>query len=206
MGKPSRIEHIYADIKHVLMTQSMRPGQRVDVEALAKHYGVSPIPIRMLMQRLVGEGILEIAPHEGYILPWITEQRLSDMLHLSQQILASTLANAIMPPPMEEEITPPPAASGNLIADTENLFVSVAALDGNQEWQRIMRNLNDRLRPVRLLNKSKLIDRAVELETMREAWQRGDLQSLNKHIWAYHARRLDLVPRLVALAYTDTAS
>jgi len=205
MGRPSRIEQIYADIKQALMTQGLRPGHRVDVEALAIHYGVSTIPIRMLMQRLVGEGILEAEPQEGYVLPWMNEAKLGDLLRWNQQILLSTLEAAMS---AEETAASLPALTqtdGSLVAETETLFLAIADLEHNQETQRAVRNVNDRLRPIRLRSKGRLLDRDAELGVLKTAWTESDLPLLHKSVWQYHRRRLDLLPHLVALAYSDMA-
>ena len=200
MVKPLRIEQIYAEIKQTLDSHHMRPGQRVDVEALAAHFGVSKIPIRMLMRQLVGEGVLEVAPHEGYIIPWMNEQRLANLYRTNRHMLLSAIQTSIGSGPARP-VSLPAMVSEDLIDHTEAIFLSIAGLDQNAETVRIVRNLNDRLRAARVVETA--VDVAHELAELRAAWDKDDLNALEDLIHAYHGHRMVHVSKTVSLLYAN---
>ena len=205
MTKASRIEHIYQDIKQVLLKMPMRPGQRIDVEALAAHYGVSNVPIRMLMNRLVGEAILEVVPHEGYAIPPATAQQVRDLHKWNQNTLLLALEE-LFDTETTPDMPPVPIGDDDVVRDTERLFSAIADLSDNRESGRTVRNLNDRLRSIRQINLTDLIDAPKELSVLAKAWAQKDLFGLHKLIWQYHRRRLDLLPEILMRAYSRPRS
>ena len=202
MGKPSRIEGIYSDLKAVLFSGPVRPSQRIDVDALAAHYHVSTMPIRLLLNRMVGEGVLDVVPHEGYVIPSATERRIRDVHRWNQQILMLALETAMDddPPVAFPDLT---LDSDDVVATTEALFLAIAGFSNTGETRPAISNVNDRLRPIRRLDTGDLIDVTAEIEAFREAWQTQDLHTLHRLVWQYHDRRLALVPHFVALAYSQ---
>jgi DNA-binding GntR family transcriptional regulator len=202
MGKPSRIERIYSDLKEVLFSGPVRPSQRIDVDALAEHYHVSTMPIRLLLNRMVGAGVLEVVPHEGYVIPGATERRIRDVHRWNQKILMLALETA-MDDDVPAEFPELSLDAEDVVAETEALFLAIADFSDTGETRRAISNVNDRLRPIRRLDTGDLIDVASEIKAFREAWQSRDLHTLHRLVWQYHDRRLALVPHFVALAYSQ---
>jgi len=58
---------------------------------------------------------------------------------------------------------------------------------------------NDRLAPVRWIGLGLVDDAADELSALIRDWQQGDEQALRSGLDAYHERRVQLVPHIVAL-------
>jgi DNA-binding transcriptional regulator YhcF (GntR family) len=204
MGRPSRSEQIYSDFKARVLDTVNRPGQRVDVEALAHHYGLSTQPVRLLLNRLVGENILEVHPHEGYVVPSPTERRIRHVHLWNNQVLMLALEMAMdeLPAgPFPELILD----QTEIVTSTEALFEAIADLSDNDESRRAVRNMNARLRPIRRLDASAFIDTAGELAAFDAAWKEADIAVLHRLVWQYHHRRLDLIPQIMMLAYEAAA-
>lgn len=55
-------------------------------EALASELGVSRTPVREAFLRLEAEGILELVPHKGAMVPAITERDVSEVMEVRQML------------------------------------------------------------------------------------------------------------------------
>lgn len=201
--KASRIEQVYSGIKQEILAGLLVPGQRADVADMAFRYNVSKTPIRMVLNRLVGEDILQTTPHEGFYMPRVTEQRLRDLHGWTEQILLLSLQMAFSD---ETAITTLPSTAfdhEDVVAGTEQLFGAIAGLCGNAEYRRAIHSTNDRLRPIRMLPDFSIPERQTELGELTGAWDRNDIQALRQLILDYHKRRLNIMPKIVALAYRE---
>jgi DNA-binding GntR family transcriptional regulator len=201
--KASRIEQVYSGIKQEILAGLLLPGQRADVADMAYRYNVSKTPIRMVLNRLVGEDILQTTPHEGFYMPRVTEQRLRDLHGWTEQILLLSLQTAF-----PEDITQTTLPSltfdhEDVVAGTEQLFGAIAGLGGNGEHRRAISSTNDRLRPIRRLPDFSVREREAEFRDLTDAWSRSDVGPLRGLVRAYHRRRLEIIPKIVSLAYRE---
>lgn len=202
MGKPSRIENIFGDLRHHLLAAPASPGQRIDVEALALRYGVSTMPIRLLLNRMIGERLIEVTPHEGYIIPAAKERRVRDVHKWNKMILMLAIETAMDDGP-NPEFPDLDLDQSDIVAATEALFLAIADFSDTAETRYAVSNVNDRLRPLRQLDTGDLIDLPAEMAEFKAAWQAHDLGSLRDLVKQYHHRRLALVPNFIALAYSQ---
>ena len=200
MGKPSRIEHIYSHLRPHLLSAPLQPGQRIDIEALALRYGVSTMPIRLLLNRMIGERVVDITPHEGYIIPAAKERRVRDVHKWNKMILMLAIETAMDDGP-DPEFPELDLDQPDIVAATEALFLAIADFSDTGETRYAVSNVNDRLRPIRQLDTGDLIDLPAEMAQFKAAWQAHDLGSLRDLVKQYHHRRLALVPNFIALAY-----
>lgn len=201
--KASRIEQVYSGIKQEILAGLLVPGQRVDVADMAFRYNVSKTPVRMVLNRLVGEDILQTTPHEGFYMPRVTEQRLRDLHGWTEQILLLSLQMAF---PEETATTTLPSMRfdhEDVVAGTEQLFGAIAGLGGNGEHRRAISSTNDRLRPIRMLPDFSIPEREAEFRDMADAWNRNHVGPLRGLLRAYHRRRLEIIPKIVSLAYRE---
>jgi DNA-binding GntR family transcriptional regulator len=203
--KASRIEQVYAGIKQEILAGLLLPGQRADVADMASRYNVSKIPIRMVLNRLVGEDILQTTPHEGFYMPRVSEQRLRDLHGWTQQVLLLSLQMAFSEPPPASSLPSINFDHDDTVTGIEQLFAAIAGIGGNGEYRRAINSTNDRLRPIRRLPDFSVSDRSTEFRALTDAWVQSDLSALQELVLAYHERRLAIIPRIVALAYSDPA-
>ncbi|ESQ84214.1 hypothetical protein AEAC466_10745 [Asticcacaulis sp. AC466] len=202
MGKPSRIENIFGDLRQHLLAAPAHPGQRIDIEALADRYGVSTMPIRLLLNRMIGERVVEVTPHEGYIIPAAKERRIRDVHKWNKMILMLAIETAMDDGP-DPDFPELDLDQADIVAATEALFLAIADFSDTGETRYAVSNVNDRLRPIRQLDTGDLIDLPAEMAEFKAAWEAHDLNSLRDLVKQYHHRRLALVPNFIAIAYSQ---
>jgi DNA-binding GntR family transcriptional regulator len=200
MGKPSRSERIYDDLRQDVVAGQVRPGQKIDVEFLAAKYGFSTLPMRLLVNRMIGERVVEVTPHEGFIIPAAKERRIREVHKWNKRILLMALEIAMR----EDEAPAFPPLSLNeedIVSATEALFLAIAEFSDMDETKYAVANVNDRLRPIRQLDTGPLLDHPAELKEFQAAWDAHNLKLLHRLVRKYHHRRLAIVSQYVALAY-----
>jgi len=198
MAKGSVVERLYREIKQELTNRSLLPGQRIDVADLCNRYCISPTPLRNVLNRLVGERIIETHSHDGFYIPRISEQGLRDLLTWNEFLLTSAIQDA-KPKALAQ---PLPEPGDDIVVETEAIFTEIGNLSGNSEISLALRSAHDRLRALRRLPDSGFIDIAWELEGIRAAWREQDYDLLQQHIRRYHAKRREALPQLLGLVYT----
>ena len=62
-------EEVYQQLKHALMTGRIAPGSTMTIRSLAKSFGISPMPVREALRRLVAEHVLVLLPNRSVSLP-----------------------------------------------------------------------------------------------------------------------------------------
>lgn len=62
-------DSVYADIKALLLSGRIPPGEKLTLRGLAEVTGTSPMPIRDAVRRLVTEGALEMRPNRTLRVP-----------------------------------------------------------------------------------------------------------------------------------------
>lgn len=64
--KVSVVSRVVGEIRGMMRSGELVPGQQVRQEQLATRFGVSRIPVREALKALESEGVLRHAPHVGY--------------------------------------------------------------------------------------------------------------------------------------------
>ena len=62
-GRKNLSEPVYEHLLEMLLTQELRPGDKVPESVLAEQFGVSRTPVREAIRRLASDGILTIYPN-----------------------------------------------------------------------------------------------------------------------------------------------
>ncbi|MGV7195782.1 GntR family transcriptional regulator [Xanthomonas axonopodis] len=197
-GSHSKRAVAYAQVRRALQSGRYPPGQRIDPGTLAKEFKVSPTPVRFALYRLVGEGLLIDHARYGLQVPLLTEVALRDLYDWMDRLLqmACEIGVASMPhAPGEQEPTTAPA---DVIKETWKLFDAIAHATAHWSLHQAVRQTNDRLAPVRRAKHGLLDALEEELAELTLHWQRHDLAALQTAMHAYHVRRIQAVPRIVA--------
>ena len=71
-------EQVYEHLKNLILTQQIKPGERIPEAKIAAQFGFSRTPIREAIKRLVGDGIVTLYPNryaEVTVFPkeWLQE-------------------------------------------------------------------------------------------------------------------------------------
>ncbi|HZD99862.1 MAG TPA: GntR family transcriptional regulator [Micromonosporaceae bacterium] len=74
---------VYEAVKALVMEHTLTPGDRVNIDALARELEVSPTPLREALARLESDGLVRKRPLVGYtVSPLLTRQEFTDMFDM----------------------------------------------------------------------------------------------------------------------------
>jgi GntR family transcriptional regulator of vanillate catabolism len=69
-------------LRELLLEGKFPPGERIREVPLAEELGVSRIPLRIALERLANEGLLEVRPTTGFVVPQFSVNDIYDAIHL----------------------------------------------------------------------------------------------------------------------------
>jgi GntR family transcriptional regulator of vanillate catabolism len=69
-------------LRELLLEGKFRTGERIREVPLAEELGVSRIPLRIALERLANEGLLEVRPTTGFVVPQFSVSDIYDSIHL----------------------------------------------------------------------------------------------------------------------------
>ena len=76
-------EDVYETLKSLVMQHTLAPGDRVNIDALARQLDVSPTPVREGLARLESDGLVRKRPLAGYtVSPLLTRAEFNDMFDM----------------------------------------------------------------------------------------------------------------------------
>jgi DNA-binding GntR family transcriptional regulator len=76
-------EEVYETLKALVMEHSLAPGDRINIDALARELDVSPTPVREGLARLESDGLVRKRPLAGYtVSPLLTRAEFNDMFDM----------------------------------------------------------------------------------------------------------------------------
>jgi DNA-binding GntR family transcriptional regulator len=76
-------EEVYETLKALVMEHSLAPGDRINIDALARELDVSPTPVREGLARLESDGLVRKRPLAGYtVSPLLTRAEFTDMFDM----------------------------------------------------------------------------------------------------------------------------
>lgn len=87
------LEPTYRRLKRALMDGDWPTGAKLEAQRLADEFGVSMTPVRDSLNQLVGEGLVDLTPGEGFRVAALSEQQLRDILYVNA-LLLETAADA----------------------------------------------------------------------------------------------------------------
>lgn len=76
---PTVHEEIYGQLKHSIVSGQLEPGRALTVRGLAGKYGVSAMPVREAIKRLVGLGALEQTPTRRIMVAQMTQEKFIEI-------------------------------------------------------------------------------------------------------------------------------
>ncbi|MBB5880682.1 DNA-binding GntR family transcriptional regulator [Xanthomonas arboricola] len=191
----------YAQVRRALQSGRYPPGQRIDPAKLATELKISSTPVRFALYRLVGEGLLIDHARYGFQVPLLTEVALRDLYDWMERLLrmACDMGVALVPHATgEPEST---SAATDVVKQTWKLFDAIARATAHWSLHHAVRQTNDKLAPVRRAKHGLLDGLDEELAELTLHWQQRDLAALQTALHVYHVRRIQAVPRIVAVMH-----
>lgn len=194
---PSHIKSIQVqeEIRRALRSGCYLPGDRVDPASLADEFNTSLMPVRLALERLVGEGILEHHARGGAFVPLPVEIELRDTYDWMQRLLLMA-CDAVGVDGVPAGIRQPEPASNedDLAVATWQLFEAIADATMHTRLSKAVRRTNDQLTPIRRAKRGLIEDDAEELAALQRHWRGRDLPRLRTALRDYYERRKQLVP------------
>ena len=89
-------ESVAAQLRELIVTQALPPGEKIEEKALCERLGVSRTPFREAMRVLAGEGLVVITPRRGFSVSTVTARDLEEAFPIlgTLEALAAELACA----------------------------------------------------------------------------------------------------------------
>ena len=89
-------ERAYARLADLLMSGRLAPGEKLSLRAAADVLGVSIMPVREAVSRLVADGALEVAPNRAVRVPLMTAEQFRDLTKVRIAIEGHAAAEAAL--------------------------------------------------------------------------------------------------------------
>lgn len=185
------LEPTYRRLKRAVMDGTWPGGTRLEAQRLADELGVSMTPVRDSLNQLVGEGLVDLNPGEGFRVPVMTEQRLRDILKVNAILLeAATLANGTLMIDGDRGDAQSEYASRLAWA-----FSRLATGSSNRYLTGMVDRISDRLHAVRN-HEPDVLPRAEEILEWIEASLRGSGADRQQAVVCYHRECEEVVAKL----------
>lgn len=214
MGKKQEREiflRLYSTIKADVISNYFLPGERINVDQLAERKRVSTTPVREVLCRLVGEGLVESRPQFGFCIQRLSESDLIDSYKLNQLILDQSLKDIgsigwqLSSPLLQadvqhsvEIISRASAYAPTVVAEsTALLFKGIVETSDNIQTCKIIERTNDMLYRVRVWEWALNAGSVPGLVQIADSFFQKDTDSLRLAISDYHQSRLDNVRSIV---------
>ena len=215
----SRSDVAYRQLKTMLLTGDFPLNHRLGEERLAAQLGVSRTPVREAMKRLHTEGL--VVPHpDGGFQPWVPE--VTVMRHL-YEVRAGLELQALQRPgrhgtrhdpaivePLRDRWrqladgqAPPP--DPNFVLLDESFHVSLASSAGNQVLVDMLRQVNDRIRLVRMhdfITQERIDATIAEHLELADLVLAGDIVTAEARFTSHLAHSMSVVEQRVQAALT----
>tara|TARA_B100000953_G_scaffold296074_1_gene288228 strand:- start:135 stop:701 length:567 start_codon:yes stop_codon:yes gene_type:complete len=180
-------------LKNALLEGRFPVGAKLEAMRLADDFGVSMTPVRDSLNQLVGEGLVDFTPGEGFRVPLLTEQALRDILQINALLLEQAPDNDRTSRDIDEGSNDTRGAYADRLADA---FRGIAANSGNRFRVHLVERINDRLHTLRKLEPELWPAASQSLEQIERTVRQGSDEQ-TRAIRAYHRHIQDLVPALV---------
>ena len=80
--KVTLIDTIYSNIRRDITMRILQPGQRINIKELSERYGTSLTPIKLALNRLVSERIIENFPRQGMVVRSASVQEVGEIFDM----------------------------------------------------------------------------------------------------------------------------
>src|SRR5215472_18954363 len=86
---------VYSQIKNLILSNEVLPGQKLHHQELSERLGVSRTPVREALTRLVQEGYVSLLPSRGFTCKEIRLQEADELYQLREALEAFAVEKAI---------------------------------------------------------------------------------------------------------------
>jgi GntR family transcriptional regulator, rspAB operon transcriptional repressor len=90
----SKAGHVYEALKTAIVTGTLKPGDSLDKIALAERFGASRQPISNAIDRLAGDGLVDVIPQHGSFVSKLRAKPVAERFFVRRAIEAELTAMA----------------------------------------------------------------------------------------------------------------
>lgn len=226
MTKPeSSFELAYSTLRKKAIDFEFKPGERLNESALTRQLDVSRTPLREALNRLVAEGFLTFELGRGFFCRPLSPEKIQELYQIRCALETEALVRA-------NEVASDAAISevvhyldqaeqayeqcsdlNELLRMDEEFHMKLAALSGNEELVKLLGNVNERIRYVRIINLRLLRDRRDNPDykqaslyahrSILEALKQRDQEKAVAKLRAHIERRSEQTIELVRVAFSQ---
>lgn len=157
MKKDSNVNRVYAAIKCRAANFEFKPDARINETTLSAELGASRTPLREALNRLVAEGFLTFQSGRGFFCRPLSPSLVLDLYEARVAVEVETTRLAckrasddellLLKRQMKNNSASSPAEI--LLERDEAFHLAIARMSQNNELQRMLQNLNERIRYIR---------------------------------------------------------
>ncbi|MEC7765123.1 MAG: GntR family transcriptional regulator [Pseudomonadota bacterium] len=89
------MQEIYARIREDILSCTLRPGEKININELAERHSVSLSAVREALSRLYSEELVEQLPQKGYLVAAVDEDRFRQLVDARVEVECACLRRAI---------------------------------------------------------------------------------------------------------------
>lgn len=86
---------VVAELRRAIAERELHPGDRIGQDAVARRFGVSPIPVREALKILEGEGQVVYRPHHGYFVVEFSAEDMDEITRICELLETEALLRSI---------------------------------------------------------------------------------------------------------------
>ncbi len=195
---------VYVVLKEMIANHRFQPGARLNVEQLAKEFGVSRTPVWEAVGRLEQEGLLENIPNRGVFMAVLTAEMALDLYEVREVLegmaarLAASRINDKTLERMECCLIDQRAIveAGDLVAYSRLDFEFHAAIyeaSGNTVLHELLETIKNKMRPLSVRVKPALALLYKDHEKIFESLKSRNPQESEKFIRTHNQRVIALL-------------
>ena len=76
------VDGVYKELRQAIVSYRLKPGERLNVDELARMLGVSLTPVRGAIQQLATEGLVEVKPRSGTFVASLTAEDVEETFQI----------------------------------------------------------------------------------------------------------------------------
>jgi DNA-binding GntR family transcriptional regulator len=208
----SAVGRVYEELKRRAISFGLRPGEHLNEGEIARLLGVSRTPLREALNRLRADGFVNFSPNQGFFRKPLEAKEIFDLwefrLHIETE--AARLAVERGSDEAVLEIVRyldqggedrPERTVEELVALDEGFHERIMALTGNAEMLLVLRNLNARIRYVRIDLQARRETKHAEHRQIIQALRERDQERCAALLYRHIEPRLDQIVDAVRSCY-----
>ena len=94
--KVTLIDTIYSNIRRDITMRVLHPGQKINIKELSERYGTSQTPIKLALNRLVSEKVIENYPRQGMAIRSVSVQEVGEIFDMRLMLYLTCMDKIIL--------------------------------------------------------------------------------------------------------------